>query len=371
MLAESSNLPGSEGGAAAVLDVRREELARVAVADLRGLLDVPTVGHALSDVTDATIEAMLAVAVRDIVQKTGEPLPVNLAVIALGRVGSKGTGYGSDADVVFVHEPLAGESRASRASAAALAISTAQHLIHLFTLDASRGHLLLDARLRPEGRMGALSRSLAAYKAHYVSRPWIWDTQQLLRARPVAGDPELARQFVELVDGVRYPSNVSAEDLKELLRLQRRMEVEGVHPGVDPALHLKRGLGGLTGIETVVQVLQLRHAHAIPGLRTTSALTALSVAVDAGLLSPEQGSVLRNAWLTASKTRNAIMLAGRVGSDVIPTEPGALAEVAQLLGYPADDSNKFLGDYRRLSAEARVVIEAVLARELPADPIGP
>ncbi len=366
LIAIARRNPAREQAVGRARAVRRVELVRVACADLLGLLDVAAVGQALSDAAAATIEAALFVAQRRFEQETGRPLPVRIAVIAMGRLGGEELSYGSDADVVFVHEPV-DDSRGSLTDSevAAAAGSVVAELLRLLALPAGADPpLVLDAQLRPEGRAGPMTRTLASYAAYFNRWSQGWEAQALLRARPVAGDAALGERFCAWVDGIRYPPALRPGVVAELVRLRGRMEAERIPSGVDHTLHLKLGPGGLADVEWAVQVLQLRHAHRVPALRTTSTLAGLRAAVSAWLLDPAEAATLTQAWTTASRIRNAIMLArGRPG-DVLPRQPRALAQVAGALGRPADQTETLMGDYRRGGAHARAVVEAVFAREL-------
>ncbi len=349
------------GEPAAARAVRRIELVRIVAADVLGLLDVAAVGHALSDVAAATIQAYLTVAERAVADAHGgDPLPVRLAVIAVGRLGGREMSYSSDADVLFVHEPVGGAGDRAAASAAGEVIGELRRLLVLPSPDPP---LVLDAGLRPEGRAGPLTRTCASYAAYYRrwSRPW--EAQALLRAGFVAGDAELGARFLTLVDDVRYPPRLSGDAVDEVARLKRRMEAERIPKGVDRTRHVKFGPGGLTDVEWAVQLLQLRYAHRVPGLRTTATGPALRVAAETGLLDAGEAAALITAWTAAARIRNAIMLAtGRPG-DVIPTAEGPLARVAALLQGADEPPATLVAAHRRTGARARAVVEALFARE--------
>ena len=120
---------------------------------------------------------------------------------------------------------------------------------------------------------------------------------------------------------------------------------------------MKLGRGGLADVEWTVQLLQLRHAHAVPGLRTTRTTTALEEAVRAGLVGAEDAATLRAAWRMAGHVRNAVVLQrGRTG-DSLPSDVRERAGVARIVGYPAGTNGQFLDDYRRITRRARAVVE--------------
>ncbi|GAA1969398.1 bifunctional [glutamine synthetase] adenylyltransferase/[glutamine synthetase]-adenylyl-L-tyrosine phosphorylase [Kitasatospora viridis] len=354
-------------GVAAARSVRRRELFRTSAADLLGRYgDTATfegaadaldrASTALTDLNAATLAGALAACTAGWEQQHGEPLPARIAVIAMGRFGGHELGYGSDADVLFVHEPLPDTDR----DATAAARSVCNELRTLLAAPSTEPALLVDADLRPEGRQGALVRTLGSYRAYYERWSQIWESQALLRAEPVAGDAELGARFTELIDPLRYPVTGLAErDLLEIRRIKARIESERLPRGADPTTHTKIGRGGLADVEWTVQLLQLRHGHELPGLRTTRTRPALRAAAEAGLLAAEDAAVLDEAWVLASRVRAAVMLVrGRPG-DSFPSDARELAGVARYLGYGEGHTGELVDDYRRATRRARSVVEHV------------
>ncbi|WP_245765178.1 bifunctional [glutamine synthetase] adenylyltransferase/[glutamine synthetase]-adenylyl-L-tyrosine phosphorylase [Nonomuraea jiangxiensis] len=349
--AVSRHADAPENAVAAVRAIRRRELFRTAVADISGLIDIETVGCALSSLTDVTLQAALDAALGKAASVT------SFAIIAMGRLGGMECSYASDADVIFVHSPLPGVEEREAADAA---FAVANELRRLLSLPAPDPPLIIDPDLRPEGRQGPLVRTLASYRAYYARWSSPWEAQALLRARFSAGDAELGRRFTSMADELRYPRDGLPDDaVREIRRLKARMEAERLPRGADPALHIKLGPGGLSDVEWVAQLLQLRYAGTLPSLRTTRTLEALRAAVAEGLLSAADEAVLAEAWLFASRVRDAIMLAkGRPG-DSVPRESGERRLIARTLGYPPDGSEDFLDDYRRVTRRARQVVDRV------------
>jgi glutamate-ammonia-ligase adenylyltransferase len=346
-----------EGAVVAARGLRREELLRVACADLLGLVEQEAVGRALSDVAAAVLAAALATATRKVETERRGPLPLRFAVLAMGRLGGAEQGYGSDADVLFVHDPLPG---VPDAVAAAVAHDVAHEVRRLLALPAPDPPLVVDADLRPEGKQGPLSRSLASYAAYYARWSHVWEAQALLRAAPLAGGADLADEFLRAVAPIRYPEGgPTGEQVREIRRIKARMETERLPRGVDPKLALKMGPGGLADVEWVVQLLQLRSAWEVPSLRTPSTLPALRAAVAAELLDPDDAAVLEAAWSLAARVRNALVLVRGRPAEALPSSGTDLAGVARALGYPAGTQGDFLDDYRRATRRARGVVERV------------
>jgi glutamate-ammonia-ligase adenylyltransferase len=340
--------------AQAVRALRRRELLRTAAADLLGLTSIEETSEALTVITAVTIGGALDAAIGRVERDDG-PLPTRLCVVGMGRFGGRETGYGSDADVMFVHDPLPGadEQAASRAAHA-----VAEELRRLLAQPAPDPPLVVDPSLRPEGRQGPLVRTLASYRAYYERWSLAWEAQALLRAEPAAGDRELGRRFSALADEYRYPAGgIGEAPVREIRRLKARMEAERMPRGTDPALHLKLGPGGLSDVEWVVQLLQLTHAHDVPGLRTTQTLAALTAAEQAGLVGAGDAAALAASWRLATRIRNAVVLLRGRASDVLPAKQAELAAVARILGYPPDASQDLVEDYRRTARRARAVME--------------
>ncbi|WP_030341048.1 bifunctional [glutamine synthetase] adenylyltransferase/[glutamine synthetase]-adenylyl-L-tyrosine phosphorylase [Streptomyces sp. NRRL S-1022] len=365
ILAAVGRAENAAQGVTAARGVRRRELFRTTAADIissygtesspvvadQGAL-VDRVGAAVSDLTAATLAGTLRAVVRD---GWGDTLPTRFAIIGMGRFGGHELGYGSDADVLFVHEPRDGVDEHEAAAAANRVVAEMRRLLQLPSADPP---LLIDAGLRPEGKSGPLVRTLKSYEAYYRRWSLVWESQALLRAEPVAGDEDLARRFVELADPLRYPAKGLGEDaVREIRRLKARMESERLPRGADPKLHTKLGPGGLSDVEWTVQLIQLRHGHRVPGLRTTRTRQALAAAREAGLLAAEDAGILDEAWVLATRVRNAVMLVrGRAG-DTFPTEPRELAAVGRYLGHGAGHAGDMLDAYRRTARRARTVVE--------------
>lgn len=335
--------------------LRRYELLRIACADLLGLLDVDAVCRALSSVWTAVLAAALDVALRaEIDRRQAEQ--ARIAVIAMGRLGGAELGYHSDADVLFVCEPV-GES--TETIAVRYASSVAESVRTLLGSPTQDPPLVVDTGLRPEGRSGPLVRTLGSYQAYYTQWAQPWEAQALLRARPVAGDPELGMRFISAIDPVRYPAGgLSARHATEIRRIKARVDSERLPRGADPTTHTKLGRGGLADVEWTIQLLQLQHAHEVAALRTPSTTIALRAAADAGLLATTDAEALLAAWKLVTKTRNVLTLVRGKQVDQLPTSGRELTAVARALGRSADnDPGQVVDEYRRITRRARAVVE--------------
>jgi glutamate-ammonia-ligase adenylyltransferase len=340
---------------AAARTLRRRELARIASADLLGMLEVTDVCDALTSVWVAVLEAALDVVIRANTPDDGAP--ARIAVIGMGRLGGGELGYGSDADVMFVCEPNEGfeESASVR-----WAVTIAEQVRTLLGTPSADPPLEVDAGLRPEGRNGSLVRTLSSYETYYARFAQTWEVQALLRAHRVAGDLDLGERFLLMVDKIRYPAGgVSQEAVQEIRRIKARVDAERLPRGADPNTHTKLGRGGLADIEWTVQLLQLRNAHKVPALHCTSTLEALNAIGAAELIAEGDVELLRQAWLTATRARNALVLVRGKPTDQLPGPGRQLNAVAVAAGWDSGDGGEFLDNYLRVTRRAKAVVRKV------------
>ncbi|MFC4398077.1 MULTISPECIES: bifunctional [glutamine synthetase] adenylyltransferase/[glutamine synthetase]-adenylyl-L-tyrosine phosphorylase [Micrococcaceae] len=339
--------------------IRRREILRIAIADSAGLLDQDQVGRALADTDRAAVLGALRVA--EGIVSAGGPLKTTVLVVAMGRQGGREIGYGSDADVMYVHRALPGFSDAEAQEQAARIVAKVSSLLTQPLKPAIMAErvLQMDADLRPEGKNGAMVRSLDSFAEYYRRWSLIWEAQALLRARPMAGDDTLAADFLSLIDPIRYPETVAEQDVREIRRIKARVESERLPRGADPARHLKLGRGGLSDVEWLVQLLQLQHAGKHPELRTTSTLEALFAAAELGLLDAADAKLLAEAWRLASRIRSANVIWNGKASDLLPSSRRDLEAVARWCGYEPGNAAALEEDYLRVSRRARAVFERV------------
>ena len=163
-----------------------------------------------------------------------------------------------------------------------------------------------------------------------------------------------------MIDPLRFPEGgLSEDEVREIRRIKARVDTERLPRGADPKTHLKLGHGGLSEIEWTVQLLQMRHAAAIPKLRTTKTLEALDVAVAHELLDPADAEALREAWLLASRARNATVQVRGRPTDQLPRDARERAAVASMLRYAPGESDTMINDYLRTARRAHAVVDRI------------
>lgn len=337
--------------------LRRVELARIAAADLLGLMSVQQVCHELSTIWDAVLEAALRAEVRAWRNESESLPPARIAVIGMGRLGGMELGFGSDADVIVVADPVPGQDESD---AVRWAIGIVDKLRRRLSKPSGDPPLDVDLGLRPEGRSGAVVRTIASYERYYRQWGESWEMQALLRAAFVAGDHEVGERFLAMIDEFRYPADgVSEAVIRDIRRMKARVDNERLPRGADRNTHTKLGRGALTDIEWTVQLLTMMHAHEYPQLHDPSTLRVLDVLEKEEIIPPSQVQDLRAAWLMATDARNALVLVRGKRVDQLPTPGPQLAQVAGAAGWPPEENQEFLESYLKLTRHARKVVDEV------------
>jgi glutamate-ammonia-ligase adenylyltransferase len=346
-----------DGGMRLVRLARRREQLRTALADGSGLLDVFDVGSSLSDVDRATVIGALRVAENQDYAEHGKL--TRLLVVSMGRQGGREIGYGSDADVLFVHQPLPGaEAVDAQKQAERLAHSVGSLLMAPLkpALMAER-RLELDADLRPEGKQGPLVRTLDSYREYYERWAEVWERQALLRALPMAGHPELATAFLEVIDPIRYERGLTATELMNIRRIKARVEGERLPRGADPKRHLKLGPGGLSDVEWLVQTMQLQHAGRHPQLQVTGTVPALRQLAELGFVAQDDAQGLEDAWVLATDLRAAVVACTGRAANGLPENRMELRAIASWTQRHEDDPSELEEEWMRTARHARNIFE--------------
>jgi glutamate-ammonia-ligase adenylyltransferase len=305
------------GGAPELRLEKRRRLLQIAALDLGGLIDLTEVGRALADLAGASLDAGLIAA----------GAPEDLCVIGMGKLGGRELNYVSDIDVMFVAR---GDID--------VATKGASSLLSILGDFSPQGQAYrIDVDLRPEGRSGALVRSLDGYLEYY--RRWAdeWEHQALIKARPVAGDVELGTELVAGVAQFVYPDEVTAERVANIRAMKERVEnhaAETARRGHSVAGDdVKLGPGGIRDIEFSVQLLQLVHGGSDTSVRSAGTLRSLSSLTDGGYIAEEDGAGLAVAyeWLRTVEHRLQLWQERKVHH--LPQAEADRARVARAMGF--------------------------------------
>ncbi|MGH9170778.1 MAG: bifunctional [glutamine synthetase] adenylyltransferase/[glutamine synthetase]-adenylyl-L-tyrosine phosphorylase [Acidimicrobiales bacterium] len=326
--------------------VRRKRLGLLAIAaaDLSGQASLEETGSALSALADGVLAAACSIA-----GVGGE-----LAVIAMGKLGACELNYASDVDIMFVGQD--GGSTARRVLAAAGAA------------------FRVDTDLRPEGRNGALVRSLDSFRAYWARWAKPWEFQALLKARASAGGAAIGAAFVEASREAIWGRAFGADDLAELRLMKGRSEQIVERRGLE-AREIKRGRGGIRDVEFSVQLLQLVHGAADEAIRTPATLPALAELAAAGYIDKGDAAALALSYRFLRTVEHRLQLVEEAQVHTVPAELEARRALARVLGFagerngrgqraPREPEERLAVVLQRYQSSARAIHERLFFRPL-------
>ena len=292
---------------------KQSNVLRVAAADIADALPLMKVSDHLSWIAEVILDEALEQAWRHLVSRHGRPVckvegglcDKGFAVIGYGKLGGYELGYGSDLDMVFLHGSesnnlmtLGDEAKGEKSIAVPVFFARlGQRIIHLLTAHTSAGVLYeADMRLRPDGASGLLVTNLKSYRDYQLKKAWLWEHQALVRARVVAGDPQIAEQFAiirrEVLSQPRDKENLR----KEVIEMRNRMRKE-LSKEKKGQFDLKQGAGGIVDIEFMVQYGVLAWANEKSDLlEYTDNIHLLEALATAKLMAKADVKVLSDAY---------------------------------------------------------------------------
>jgi [glutamine synthetase] adenylyltransferase / [glutamine synthetase]-adenylyl-L-tyrosine phosphorylase len=331
---------------------KRRRLLQIAARDLAGEIPLEVVGRALADLADACLEVTLAAVAA----------PPSLAVIGMGKLGARELNYSSDIDVMFVAgDDLEASTRAAEA------------LLRELGEVAPEGQAFrIDVDLRPEGRSGALVRSLDGCLEYY--RRWAdeWEFQALIKARPAAGDGAVGQALVDQTRPLVFPKHVGSERVVAIRRMKERVEDQALRAArrarsveIDD---VKLGPGGIRDIEFSVQLFQLVHGGSDESVRNPTTLDALSALVDGGYVADDDGAGLSVAYRWLRRVEHRLQLWAERRVHRLPADDEGRARVARAMGFhdsPAASAiDRFNQTHRAVLADVRARFEKLFYRPL-------
>ncbi|MEQ8661188.1 MAG: bifunctional [glutamate--ammonia ligase]-adenylyl-L-tyrosine phosphorylase/[glutamate--ammonia-ligase] adenylyltransferase, partial [Gammaproteobacteria bacterium] len=299
---------GLEQAMDALRSFRNQQVLRVAASDVTGHLPVARVSDQLTFIAEACVSKGLAMAWHDLTRRFGAPCcsedgqrrAARFAVIAYGKLGGWELGYGSDLDLVFLHDSQGTAQHTAGPKEIENDVFFArlvQRFIHVLSTTTGAGvAYAIDTRLRPSGKAGLVVSPVAAYADYLAGKAWTWELQALVRARAVAGDADLITRFEAVRRATLARPRDPAALAADIIAMRARMRGELDRSNAD-WYDLKQGAGGMTDIEFVVQYAVLRWACEHPPLLLwTDNLRLLETIADLGLLPAASCRRLHDAY---------------------------------------------------------------------------
>lgn len=348
----------------------REELLQVAIFDLTQSdveFGVPAVAAALADLAGAALEAGIAIARAELKQSaefgafTPEEVDhTKLAVLAMGKCGARELNYISDVDVIFVGESSGADLSADRAVEIATKLATRM----MRAMDGNAPEAMLwqvDPNLRPEGKSGALVRTLDSHVAYYDRWAQSWEFQALLKARPVAGDLDLGQRYVSALSPKVW-SSASRDNFVESAQKMRERVMEHI-PSNEVDLQIKLGPGGLRDIEFTVQLLQLVHGRTDETLRHRDTMGAINALASGGYIGRSEASAFASNYRFLRLLEHRIQMSQMRRTHLMPTSETARRSLARSIN-PKDNAESLTARWESVKLEVRGLHQRLFYRPL-------
>ncbi|MDP8971000.1 MAG: bifunctional glutamine-synthetase adenylyltransferase/deadenyltransferase, partial [Actinomycetota bacterium] len=354
LAAQASNAQPGGGltSAAQVLaGLQRRGLLRIAARDLLGMADTPTIAAELADLAQGVLSAAFETVLGEDHART------RVAVIAMGKLGGRELNYVSDVDVIFVHD-----------GDLAQATKAVERFIRLMDAVTPDGRAYqLDANLRPEGRDGPLVRNLKSYASYYERWARTWEFQALIKARPIAGDAALGRDFVALVQPYLWPDRLDPSAVEDVQRMKLRVE-DSREVQRAGNRQVKLAPGGLRDIEFAVQLLQLVHGRHDPALRSPNTLEALAALSEGGYVGEDDAGLFHDAYVFLRTVEHRLQLARLRRTHTLPGNATDRARLARSMGFRDTPERDALGAFdaqlTRVQTHVRRLHEKLFYRPL-------
>ena len=303
----------------AIRQFKQTQLLRIAAADIAGALPLMKVSDHLTYLSEAIVAAVVNQAWLQMVEKFGEPSHLlersgrGFAVLGYGKVGGWELGYGSDLDLVFLHDCPDNVYTNGRKEidGRQFYLRLAQRIVHLFSTRTASGVLYeVDVRLRPSGASGLLVSTMEAFAEYQQKEAWTWEHQALVRARMIYGDAPLQQAFADVRQSILMSAREAGPLRKEVVDMRHKMRE---HLGSKKAgmFGLKQDKGGITDIEFLAQYLVLLHASSEKALtRWSDNVRLFETMADYDILAPEQAMQLKQAYCVMRDEIHRLSLLG-------------------------------------------------------------
>ncbi|MEE8311401.1 MAG: bifunctional [glutamate--ammonia ligase]-adenylyl-L-tyrosine phosphorylase/[glutamate--ammonia-ligase] adenylyltransferase [Candidatus Binatia bacterium] len=347
--------PDEEEVMAVLRRFRTLELIRCGMDDLAGVLDAEEVRRVLSSLAEACLRAAADQARRLTAEKLDEPKGLELAIVALGKMGGNEMSYGSDLELLFVYRSLAEGYDDAAHRFATRWVQKTMSILQTRTRDGVVYEI--DARLRPSGRSGPLVASLDRFEEYHCKEAELWERQAHIRARVTYGSPALGEKLHELIERFVYGRGLDGHEVGEIDSLRMRVENELANETAAQR-NIKTGRGGIVDIETIVQMLLLRHGHDHPEIRVRGTLEAIRALVGEALIEAGEARTLETHYLFLRLLEGRLRLERDRPVEQLGTDAEVIAPLARRMSFSDDNpGGELLTRYEATREEVRSLYE--------------
>ena len=317
--------------------LRTREMVRIAWRDLAGWASLEETLRDLSGLADACIDAALGHLHAWLCRRYGRPKtaagrPQQLVVLGMGKLGAGELNFSSDIDLVFAFPEPCQTRRRNGVSCEEFFTELGQGLIRALDAQTPEGFVFrVDMRLRPYGDSGPLVMSFDALEEYYQSQGREWERYAMIKARPVAGDAAAGQALMEMLRPFVYRRYLDFGAFEQLRDMKAMIEQEVARRGLSD--DIKLGPGGIREVEFIVQVFQLVRGGREPALRERRLLVVLERLAELGLLPPETGRRLADAYRFLRRLENRLQAWNDEQTHQIPADPDRRLRLALAMGF--------------------------------------
>lgn len=351
-----------EAGLDIIRRYRNGEILRVGINDIFGELEPSAVSKQITHLADACLIKAYEIATMELEKRFGSPgSKAQFAVLALGKMGGEELIYSSDLDIIFIYSKGGETSGPKVISNHEFFAKLSQHIITILSIATKEGFAFkIDTRLRPSGSSGPLVISEDAFIRYHKDTAQLWERQAMIKARFAAGDAEFGSRIATEIQKYIYGAPPKHDDLQELYRIRKRMEIEIAKEG-SGKYNIKLGRGGLVDVEFATQILQLKFGKELPCLRKQNNDEAIKALRDAAIISEVDYTILNGAYRFYRALENRLRIVhNRTEGEIVTGSPEFLG-LAKRLGYTGEEAGeKLLKDYLNHTNKVRDLYERVI-----------
>lgn len=351
-------------GMAVVRRFRKDKFIVITLKDLLRKADLQEIMLDISTLADAIVDESLRFVETTLRQRYGDPADNAVAVIGLGKLGAQELNYSSDIDIIFVYRAegetggVAGMQGVTmnRITAFEYYTKLVEEMTRFLSANTEDGFAYrVDLRLRPQGQRGSLALSLRGYEEYYESWGQLWERAALLRARAVAGDAALGREFLALIEPFVFRKYLDFQAIDEIRRM--KSQVEQIKPGA-VSRDIKRGYGGIREIEFFMQVFQLIYGGREPLLRERSTVKTLHSLTQKGMIGYEDFQYLSENYLYLRTLEHRLQQLNDLQTQSLPAGERELDILGRKMGF--SEGKAFLAALDQRRRKVRAIYDSLL-----------
>lgn len=351
-------------------DLRKRFYLRLTLRYITGLTDIRVSMHELSILAEVIIQIALDYSILLIREKFGDIDNSGISIIALGKLGADELNYSSDIDLLSIYRSADSYSsgillpsgvRVNRIHSHEYFCKLTETLVSLLSTRTEDGIAYrADLRLRPNGQKGDISLPIESCISYYEAWGKTWERLALIRARPVAGDVSIGKEFINAIEPFVWKRSIDYADIDEIRDLKRKID------SIADINDIKRGYGGIREIEFFVQTFQILNGGVKEKLRTPRLIEAIKILTSYGFVSDSEADVLINTYLFLRKIEHLLQMRDDLQTHSLPSLLKDIEILSRMMGY--HDYNWFVSELKVQRMKVRDMYNSILGdKEIPCE----